>query len=84
MNGTIFGYGQTVSYQFSDDGVYHVRLIVTDNEGAVNKTDYTPITVYNVPPVAQFNWVPSYPVPGYKIFKGLEKGRALFFLAAEG
>ena len=65
-DGSSASYNDTATHQYADDGIYYVMLKVVDNEGAYNST-YTPVTVYNVPPVASFSWTPTSPIPNKNI-----------------
>jgi len=46
--------GGTLQYQYDDDGVYSITVIVTDNEGA-HTTSNIPVTIQNRAPVAQID-----------------------------
>jgi PKD repeat protein len=57
-----FGDGNTSSdqnpiHQYADDGIYTITLNVTDDDGATNET-IGQVTIKNVPPTADFNYVP--------------------------
>jgi|GEM_PF-2593774 len=49
------------AYKYADDGIYEIKLTVTDNEGA-KATVSKEITVENVGPSAQLNHTPAKPV----------------------
>lgn len=59
--------GQVVFHQYPAAGTYTARLLVTDNQGALDQTTRT-VTVapaaVNQPPVAQFTFTPAAPTPG--------------------
>ncbi|HEC75908.1 MAG TPA: PKD domain-containing protein [Thermoplasmatales archaeon] len=57
-----FAYGAEVSHKYDDDGMYNVKIMVYDNDGAYNYTTKN-VIVYNVEPVAIFTWQPSYVTP---------------------
>ncbi len=47
---------QNPTYQYSNNGVYNVKLTVTDDDYSSNTTTKQ-IQVYNTPPTADFNWI---------------------------
>jgi PKD repeat protein len=51
---------QNTSHKYADDGVYTVTLNVTDDDGAFG-TKSLSISVSNVPPVANFSYLPADP-----------------------
>jgi PKD repeat protein len=73
-DGVIDNTGKIVFFRYSIAGVYTVRLIVTDDKGAVASTTQavtvSPLVV-NQPPVAQFTYSPTAPFVGQTvIFNG--------------
>ncbi|RLF59258.1 MAG: hypothetical protein DRN27_03200, partial [Thermoplasmata archaeon] len=55
-------YNQHPNHQFDDDGSYNVSLIVTDDDG--ENVSYSEVVIVgNVPPTANFTFVPLYPSP---------------------
>ncbi len=64
-DGVMDATGQTAFYSFAAPGVYHVRLVVTDNQGASDDEVKTVVVAApNQPPVAQFTISPSPAVVG--------------------
>jgi len=59
-------YGKVVKHRYEYDGVYIVNLTVVDNEGAAAWTTKQ-IEVFNVAPVADFDFTPSNPIVGKSI-----------------
>ncbi|MEA2054657.1 MAG: PKD domain-containing protein, partial [Candidatus Thermoplasmatota archaeon] len=53
-------YLQNATHSYVDDGIYNVTLEVTDNEGLIDNISKR-VTVTNVPPSANFNYVPERP-----------------------
>ena len=53
-------YGEKVKHCFTEDGVYNVKLIVKDDDGAYGSTEKT-LVVENRPPVAGFTYMPLRP-----------------------
>ena len=49
------GHRSQIAYQYPDDGVYPVLLVVRDDDGAEAEVERN-ITVLNVPPEASFTW----------------------------
>ncbi|MGQ9477072.1 MAG: PKD domain-containing protein, partial [Candidatus Bipolaricaulia bacterium] len=49
------GHRSQIAYQYPDDGVYPVLLVVRDDDGAEAEVEKN-ITVLNVPPEASFTW----------------------------
>ncbi|MCD6331309.1 MAG: PKD domain-containing protein [Thermoplasmata archaeon] len=56
-------YGRNVQHRYEDDGLYIVNLTVIDNEGAVAWITKQ-IEVFNMAPVADFDFTPSEPIVG--------------------
>ena len=52
---------QNPYHRYQDDGTYTVKLAVTDDDGATDTT-FQEITVWNVPPKADFTFAPSQPI----------------------
>jgi len=80
-----FGDGQTSiernpTHNYTDKGTYWVSLTAEDDVGNVN-TSRTPITVVNLPPVAEFDFSPKDPNEGADVYFMSEsrdpEGRAL-------
>jgi len=58
-DGTI-GYEQNPNHQYTNNGLYNVTLLVTDDDGR-NDTYWTVINVTNADPVSIFTWTPVNP-----------------------
>lgn len=50
-----------ITYSYPNNGMYKVRLKVTDNEGAIGISNPVMIVVHNRPPRAAFTLSPQYP-----------------------
>ena len=66
-----FGDGHTSSlrnptHQFTQNGVYQVTLTITDNNGAQDQISQ-PVSVGNIPPVANFDYTPDFPLVGQPV-----------------
>ena len=53
--------GQNLQHKYASDGTYQVNLTVTDNDGATN-TISKQVNVNNIPPIADFTYLPSNPI----------------------
>ncbi|HEC77005.1 MAG TPA: DUF2341 domain-containing protein [Thermoplasmatales archaeon] len=60
-------YEENPSHQYADDGIYNVNLTVTDDDGAINSTTKQ-IIVSNVPPIANFSYLPENPVTTMPVY----------------
>lgn len=54
-------YGDRVTRQYMDDGIFSVKLLVQDNHGAIDEISQQ-ITVLNVGPTANFSFEPAIPI----------------------
>ena len=53
-------YGENVTHQYSNDGIYNIILSVIDNEGLIDSNSLK-VTVTNRPPTANFSYSPMNP-----------------------
>jgi PKD repeat protein len=60
------GTGETPSHTYGDDGVYTVTLTATDDDGTSYTTNEN-VSVSNQEPIADFGYLPQYPVRGESV-----------------
>jgi len=65
-DGSSYSKDKNPSHTYYDNGVYTVKLTVTDNNGATS-VKVAEVTVKNVPPTAEFFFIPEKPSVGEKI-----------------